>query len=137
MKIFQKSLKKLVSFCVLAVLSSVLYAAEPIKIEIVYLPHGPVLNILAEIDDILVNYPEAEIFKYRFEDKNGIKLAKLYGFMEHLPIFIIINDSYKYDVNGKEIEFYNFPSNNSFAPTFQGPWSYEDLSILLDQIAGR
>ena len=121
----------------MAMAASVKVAADPINLDIVYLPHGPVMKVMKEIDGILAKHPEAKVKKVTFEEKAGKKLAESHGLTGHMPILLVVNKEYKHQVNGELIEFYNFPSNVRFAPMFQGSWAYEDLDILLADIAGK
>jgi len=132
-----RALKMLVLAAMSSLLFSYTFAEEVTKFEIVYLPHGPVFKVVRDIEAIVADYPGSIVSKWSFDDKAGIELAKSYGFTGHLPILIIINESYRHEIAGNEVEFYNFPSNNSFSPLFKGAWSYEDLNLLLNQLANR
>ncbi|WP_196161129.1 hypothetical protein [Reinekea sp. G2M2-21] len=120
-----------------ALFSVPVFAGESIKIDIVYLPHGPVLSVMRDIEKITRQFPDADVTTYSFDEKDGVALAASYGFRGHMPILVVVNGSYKHILEGTEVEFYNFPSDNSFAPMFKGSWSYSDLSLLLDELAAR
>lgn len=101
-------------------------------VEILYLPHPPVMAVMAQVDRVLADHRGLDVRKASFDDPKSQALIEKYKLKGHTPIVIFINGRDKFDVAGREVLFRNFPKNNSFLPSgMGGNWDYKDLEAVL------
>lgn len=105
--------------------------ADKNLVEIFYLPHAPAQAIVDKIDQIIAKYPNYTVKKYDFDDPANKQKIKDYNLVNHTPIAIFIGGKNSFTVNGKTISLSNFPKGDAFIPSFEGDWSYDDLSGIL------
>jgi hypothetical protein len=134
-------MKKIILSClVVLVLFSVpftLFAAKEVKVEVLYMSHGPLLDSLEQIKKVFSQYgSKITVSWYDFETKEGEQFMAKRGVTQHVPLVIWLDGKYSIPVNGKEIRFVGFPTGSG--PTFfQGKWTMEDLQTALDQITAK
>jgi hypothetical protein len=131
-------MKKIILSClVVLVLSSIpfaLFAANEVKIEVLYMNHGPLQDSLEQIKKVFSQYgSKITVSWYDFESKEGEQFMAKKGVTQHVPLVIWMDGKSALPINGKEITFSGFPkgSGPSF---FQGKWTMEDLRNALDQV---
>ena len=134
-------MKKVILFCLVTlVLSSfplTLFAAKEIKVEVLYMNHGPLQPSLQQIKDIFSRYGDKiTVSWYDFESKEGEQFMAKKGVNQHVPLTIWLDGKSSLPVNGKEIKFVGFPTGSGPA-FFQGKWTMEDLRNALDQITNK
>jgi hypothetical protein len=134
-------MKKAILFCLVAlVLSSfplTLWAAKEIKVEVLYMNHGPLQPSLQQIKDIFSRYGgKITVSWYDFESREGEQFMAKKGVNQHVPLIIWLDGKSSLPVNGKEIKFVGFPTGSGPA-FFQGKWTMEDLRNALDQITNK
>jgi hypothetical protein len=114
-----------------------LFAAKEVKVEVLYMNHGPLLPSLEEIKGVFLKYGnKINVSWYDFESKEGEQFMAKKGITQHIPLVIWIDGKSAVPVNGKEIKFVGFPTGSG--PTFfQGKWTMEDLRQALNQITNR
>lgn len=79
-------------------------------VEIIYLNHGPVRPVLAEIDALLEDYGEqVHITRYDFGAPEGEAFAQARNLTGHTPLAIFINGSMEFSVGDRTVKFYSFP----------------------------
>jgi len=110
--------------------------ASNTEIEIFYLAHRPAVAVVDKIDKIVAEFNDIVTRKYNFEDPASKKLLKKYKLSGHMPVAIYINGKNNFTIDGKKIQFRNFPKGDAFVPTFAGEWNYSDLRTLLTNIGG-
>lgn len=134
-------MKRIILSC-LAVLflfsiSSAALAAKEVKVEVLFMDHGPLQSSLKQINDIFSRYGDKiEVFWYDFESKEGVQFMDKRGITQHIPLIIWMNGRFSLPVDGKEIRFVGFPTGSGPA-FFQGKWTIEDLRKALDKIIGE
>jgi len=132
--------KIILSSLVILVLFSVpfpLLAAEEVKVEVLYMNHGPLLDSLEQIKKVFSQYgSKIAVSWYDFETKEGEQFMLKKGITQHVPLVIWLDGKSTVPVNGKEIKFVGFPTGSGPA-FFQGKWTMEDLRKALDEITSK
>jgi hypothetical protein len=131
-------MKKLILSCLVAlVLFSIpltLWAAKEVKVEVLYMNHGPLLDSLEQIKKVFSQYgSKITVSWHDFETKEGEQFMAKKGITQHLPLVIWLDGKSALPVSGKEIKFAGFPTGSGPAD-FQGKWTMDDLRQALNQI---
>ena len=134
-------MKKLILSCfIILVLFSIpftLFAAKEVKIEVLYMNHGPLLESLQQIKKVFSQYGgKIAVSWYDFESKEGEQFMAKKGVTQHVPLVIWLDGKFTIPVNGKEIKFIGFPTGSG-PIFFQGKWTMEDLRQALNQITNK
>ncbi len=98
-----------------------------IRVDIFYLPHPPAVAILKKVEAVLKKYPSVSINEYDFTDPGNAERLEAHGLKEHTPIAFFINDKIDFTIDGRRIEFKNFPKGDAFVPQLEGSWTYDDI----------
>jgi hypothetical protein len=131
-------MKKIILSCLaVLVLFSIpltLAAAKEVKVEVLYMNHGPLQSSLQQIRDVFSKYgTQITVSWYDFETKEGEQFMAKKGVTQHVPLVIWLDGKSALPVNGKEIKFVGFPTGSGPA-AFQGKWTMDDLRQALNQI---
>ena len=134
-------MKKIILSCfvilVLFTISFTVFAAQEVKVEVLYMNHGPLLPSLEQIKEVFSRYGnKINVSWYDFESKEGEQFMAKKGITQHLPLVIWIDGKFAISVNGKEVKFVGFPTGSGPA-FFQGKWTMEDLRQALNQITNK
>ena len=134
-------MKKIILTClVVLVLFSVpftVFAAKEVKVEVLYMNHGPLQSSLEQIKQVFSKYGnKIEVSWYDFETKEGEQFMVKKGVTQHVPLVILMDGKFTIPVNGKEIKFVGFPTGSGPA-AFQGKWTMDDLRQVLNQITNK
>ncbi len=112
-------------------------AVKPVKIEVLYMNHGPLQDTLDGIKKVFSQYKEkVSVSWYDFESKEGEAFMAKKKITQHIPLAIWMDDQTKFKVDGKDIIFAGFPTGSGPA-FFQGKWTMADLQKALDQLTGE
>jgi hypothetical protein len=123
----------LVLFCV----PFTAFAAKEVKVEVLYMNHGPLQASLEQIKNVFSQYgSRINVSWYDFESKEGEQFMAKKGVTQHIPLVIWLDGRFAVPVNSKEVKFVGFPTGSGPA-FFQGKWTVEDLRSALDQITGK
>jgi hypothetical protein len=132
--------KTILSCLVVLALFSVpftVFAAKEVKVEVLYMNHGPLQASLEQIKNVFSQYgSKITVSWYDFESKEGEQFMAKKGVTQHIPLVIWLDGRFAVPVNGKEVKFVGFPTGSGPA-FFQGKWTVEDLRSALDQITGK
>ena len=113
------------------------FAAKEVKVEVLYMNHGPLQASLEQIKNVFSQYgSKITVSWYDFESKEGEQFMAQKGVTQHIPLVIWLDGKSALPVNGKEIKFFGFPTGSGPA-FFQGKWTMNDLRNALDQITGK
>jgi hypothetical protein len=113
------------------------YAAKEVKVEVLYMNHGPLLDSLEQIKKVFSQYGDKiAVSWYDFESKEGEQFMAKKGVTQHVPLVIWLDGKFTIPVNGKEIKFVGFPTGSGPA-FFQGKWTMDDLRVALNQITNK
>jgi hypothetical protein len=131
-------MKKIILSCLIgAVLFSlpfIVSAAKEVKVEVLYMNHGPLQPSIEKIKSIFSQYrSKITVSWYDFESKEGEQFMAKKGVTQHVPLVIWLDGKSAVPVNGKEIKFVGFPTGSGPA-FFQGKWTMDDLRQALNQI---
>jgi len=114
-----------------------LFAAKEVKVEVLYMNHGPLLFSIEQIKKVFSQYgSKITVSWYDFETKEGEQFMAKKGINQHIPLIIWLDGKFAVPVNGKEIKFVGFPTGSGPA-FFQGKWTMEDLRQALYQITNK
>jgi hypothetical protein len=129
--------KTILSCLAVLVLFSVpftVFAAKEVKVEVLFMNHGPLQSSLEQIKQVFSKYSsKINVSWYDFESKEGEQFMAKKGINQHIPLVIWLDGKFAVPVNGKEIKFVGFPTGSGPA-FFQGKWTMEDLRQALNQI---
>jgi len=134
-------MKKAMTLCFVALflfsIPFTLFAAKEVKVEVLYMNHGPLQPSLEQIKNIFSQYGgKIAVSWYDFESKEGEQFMAKKGINQHVPLVIWMDGKFSIPVNGKEIKFVGFPTGSGPA-FFQGKWTIEDLRQALNQITNK
>ena len=112
-------------------------AGNPVKVEVLYMNHGPLQDSLEGIKKVFSQYKEkVTVSWYDYDTKEGEAFMAKKKITQHIPLVIWMDNQVKFKVNGKEIVFAGFPTGSGPA-FFQGKWTMADLQKVLDQVTGK
>ena len=134
-------MKKIILSClVILILFSfpfTILAAKEVKVEVLYMNHGPLQSSLEQIKQVFSKYGnKINVSWYDFESKEGEQFMAKKGVNQHVPLVIWMDGKFAIQVNGAEIKFVGFPTGSGPA-FFQGKWTMEDLRGALDQMTNK
>ncbi|MFH0789886.1 MAG: hypothetical protein V2B13_20030 [Pseudomonadota bacterium] len=112
-------------------------AANPIKVDVLFMNHGPLMGTLNKMKTIFSDYGnQLNVSWHDFETEEGEQFKAKVGIKQHIPLVIWINGKPKWKVGVKEITFVGFPTGSG--PTFfQGKWTLDDLKGALNLAMGK
>jgi len=134
-------MKKLLAFfCLLLALiwiPATALSAKPVKIEVLYMNHGPLQPTLQEIRTLFAQYAKKITVSWHDVDsEDGERFMAKKGIRGHIPLVVWLDDRVKFQVDGKEIIFAGFPTGSGPA-FFQGKWTMGDLRKILEQLTAK
>jgi hypothetical protein len=113
------------------------FAAKDVKVEVLYMNHGPLQSSIEQIKKVFSQYGnKISVSWYDFETREGEQFMAQKGVTQHIPLVIWLDGKFTFPVNGKEIKFVGFPTGSGPA-AFQGKWTMEDLRQALNQITDK
>ena len=132
--------KILALFCILLALiwiPATALSAKPVKIEVLYMNHGPLQPTLQEIKTLFAQYgKKITVSWHDVDSEDGERFMAKKGIRGHIPLVVWLDDRVKFQVDGKEIIFAGFPTGSGPA-FFQGKWTMEDLRNILEQLTAK
>jgi len=112
-------------------------AGNPVKVEVLYMNHGPLQDSLEGIKKVFSQYKEkVTVSWYDYDTKEGEAFMAKKKITQHIPLVIWMDNQVKFKVDGKDIVFAGFPTGSGPA-FFQGKWTNADLQKVLDQLTGK
>ncbi len=134
-------MKKTIILCslVLAVLGFGIsaHAATPVKVEILYMNHGPLQDTLNKMKALFSGYGDRLTVSWHdFDTPEGEKFMASKGIKQHIPLVIWIDGKPTWTVGAKQMTFSGFPTGSGPA-FFQGKWTMDDLKAALDQTTAK
>ncbi len=95
-------------------------AANPIKVDVLFMNHGPLMGTLNKMKTIFSDYGnQLNVSWHDFETEEGEQFKAKVGIKQHIPLVIWIDGKPKWKVGVKEITFVGFPTGSGPA-FFQG-----------------
>lgn len=112
-------------------------AANAIKIDVLYMNHGPLKDTLNKMKAIFSGYGDKLTVSWHdFDTEEGEQFMTQKGIKQHVPLILWIDDKPNWTVGIKQITFSGFPSGSGPA-FFQGKWTLEDLKAALNQATAK
>ena len=112
-------------------------AGKAVKIEVLYMNHGPLQDSLEQITNVFSKYREkVTVSWYDFDSKEGERFMAQKKITQHIPLLIWMDNQVKFKVDGRDIVFAGFPTGSGPA-FFQGKWTMADLQKTLDQLTDK
>ena len=112
-------------------------AGSSVKIEVLYMNHGPLQDSIKDIKNVFSKYDgKVAVSWYDFDSKEGEAFMAKKGIKQHIPLVIWMDNQVKFKVDGKDIIFAGFPTG-AVPLFFQGKWTTTDLQKVLDQLTGK
>jgi hypothetical protein len=112
-------------------------AAKPVKVEVLYMNHGPLQDTLSSMRKIFSQYKEkVSVSWHDFDTKEGEQFMAKKGIKQHIPLVIWMDNQVKLKVGAEEITFAGFPTGAG-PQFFQGKWTLADLQKALDQLTNN
>jgi hypothetical protein len=111
-------------------------ASDKVKIEILYMNHGPLRPTIRNLQELFGQYQgQVNVVWYDEDQKESKAFEKDKGIQGHVPLLMLINGKKEFVVEGKTIIFEGFPSGSGPFKEVEGDWSITDLQRLLDSLA--
>ena len=121
---------------VLSLFSSAL-AEKPVRVEVLYMNHGPLMDTLEKMKGVFAGFGDKiSVSWYDFESKEGEDFKAEKGINRHVPLIIWIDGHEVVKLGQQQITFVGFPTGAGPA-FFQGKWTMDDLKTVLDQATGK
>ena len=132
---------KKILFCLLAISYFCIpwsaIAGGPVKVEILYMNHGPLRDSIEGIKKVLSQYDgRVSVSWYDFDTEKGEAFMAKKGIRQHIPLVIWMDNQVKFKVDGKDVIFAGFPTGSG-PSFFQGKWTMADLQKVLTQMTGK
>lgn len=114
-----------------------LSAAKPVKVEVLYMNHGPLRDTLNRVKGIFAGFGnELDVAWHDFENPDGARFKAEKGITRHVPLMIWIENSSVVKIGEREVRFIGFPTGAG-PEFFQGKWTIDDLRSALLQATLR
>ena len=113
------------------------FSKNPVKVDVLYMNHGPMQPTLRELRALFPAYGDkVAVSWYNFESDEGERFKSKMGVSHHTPLAIWVNGRSELMSNDRTIKFEGFPTGSG-PSFFQGKWKLEDLAGILDRMTGR
>jgi len=110
------------------------YASAPVRVEILYMNHGPMQPTLRALKALFQRYAgKAQVSWYDFDADSGKAFMKKKGINAHIPLLIYLNGAYSLRAGDRNVSFMGFPTGAG-PYQFQGKWNLKDLESALDAL---
>jgi hypothetical protein len=137
--------KILITLCAVSFVLSVIMAgsarlclaAGPVRIDVLFMNHGPMQPTLQQMRDTFAPYGnKLQVNWHDFESEEGAAFMARKKISSHIPLQIGLDGRDTLAVGGREVRFLGFPTGAG--PTFfQGKWSLGDLGQALEALTSR
>ena len=109
------------------------YALKPVRIDVLYMNHGPLLDTLDQMKSVFSTYGDKiSVSWHEFFSPEGKSFKAEKGIDRHIPLIIWIEGHEAVNLGQKQISFVGFPTGAG-PSFFQGKWTIDDLKTALDQ----
>jgi hypothetical protein len=113
--------------CSQGLFSSIIPPA-PIKVEIAYRNHPPVVAVLKDVDTLLAKYDkQIQVSRVDVDTPEGESFLKDKKVTDPTVLAIFIDGTMTYD----QVQFFSFPVGKGTAMTKAGNWTLDDLNAAL------
>jgi hypothetical protein len=134
-------MKKIILSCLVVLalfsVSFTVFAAKEVKVEVLYMNHGPLQSTLQDLKTLFAQYGNRITVAWHDVDtQDGEQFMAKKGIRGHIPLVVWMDNKVKVPVDGREITFAGFPTGSG-PLFFQGKWKMEDLKRALNQMTGK
>ena len=113
------------------------YAANPARVEVLYMNHGPLMDTLDKMKGVFSGYGDRiSVSWHEFFSKEGEEFKAKKGINQHVPLVIWIDGHETVQLGQRQVKFFGFPTGAGPA-FFQGKWTIDDLRAALDQVTTK
>ena len=113
------------------------HATTPVKVEVLYMNHGPLMDTVRKMKTLFSNYNDKlSVSWYDFDSAEGEQFMAKKGIRQHVPLIIWIDGSPVVAMGDKKVQFAGFPTGSGPA-FFQGKWTMDDLKAALNQMTAK
>jgi len=132
--------KTLALFCLLLAsiwIPATALSAKPVKIEILFMNHGPLQSTLQDLKMLFTEYGrKITVSWHDIDTEDGERFMAKKGIRGHIPLVVWMDEKVKFQLDGRDIIFAGFPTG-SCPQFFQGKWTMADLQKVLDQLTDK
>lgn len=109
-----------------------------VAVDIVFLNHPPVRDVLTQVDPVLAAYgAKVSVTRYDFDTPEGAAFAEKKGLTGHSPLAIFVNGAQTFDVDGRTVTFESFPQGAGTGVVPDGAWTVADLDSVLQSLVQK
>jgi hypothetical protein len=109
-----------------------------VKIDILYLNHGPVIKVLDKMKPILDKYRDKlSIDMFDFDTEQASVYARKHKLTGHVPLAVFIDGSLTFDFGNRKTAFISFPKGEGPGMIADGDWSFSDFDEALRTATGK
>jgi hypothetical protein len=109
-----------------------------VTVDILFLNHPPVRDVLTQVDPVLAAYGDkVSVTRYDVDTPEGAAFAKQKGLTGHVPLAIFVNGVPTFDVNGRKVTFESFPQGAGTGMVPDGAWAVADLDSVLQSLVKK
>ena len=113
------------------------HAANPVKVDVLYMNHGPLRDTLNKTKEVFSGYGDMITVSWHdFDTEEGAQFMAKMGIKQHVPLIIWIDGKPQWTIGVKQITFAGFPTGSGPA-SFQGKWTLDDLKAALSLATGK
>ncbi len=116
-------------------LSMPVHAAAEVKVEILYMNHGPMQPTLRDLRALLSRFQDKVSVQWFDVDqaagKSFMEAKKIRG---HVPLLVLVNGEKLFKANGREVTLQGFPTGAGPFSSVEGNWAVTDLQAILHQL---
>jgi hypothetical protein len=112
-------------------------AGNPVKVEVLYMNHGPLQDSLKQIQNVFSQYKgKVAVSWFDYDTKEGEEFMAKKRITQHIPLVIWMDGQVKFKVDGKDMVFAGFPTGAG-PQFFQGKWTMADLQKVLNRLTAK
>jgi hypothetical protein len=109
-------------------------AADPLRIDVLYMNHGPMQPTLEQMRATFSRFDEKiQVAWHDFESQEGETFMAKKGIKSHVPLQIWFNGKDTLTIADKTVRFFGFPTGAG-PGFFQGQWSLKDLDKAIEAL---
>ena len=117
--------------------TATVHPANPVKVDVLYMNHGPLMDTLNKMKTVFAAYgTRVNVSWHDLDTREGGQFMARKGIKQHVPLIIWIDDKSTCAVGVKQVTFNGFPTGSGPA-FFQGKWTLDDLKAALNQATGQ
>jgi len=136
-RLFPVLIGPLVLIGLLAGIAMTSLAANPLRVDVLFMDHGPMQPTLKQMRATFADFGDSlRVSWHDAESQAGAGFMAKMGVKGHVPLQIWLNGKDTVAVGDKPIRFVGFPTGAGPA-FFQGKWTMDDLRQAIRALAAR